>query len=65
MKRKDYKKRKKSSGKRLAIKVSLLLTLSLFIVVAAYAASLQKKAENARIVHMKPSLTDQNPKYVK
>ena len=46
MKRKDYKKRKKSSGKRLAIKVSLLLTLSAFLVVAAYAASLQKKAEN-------------------
>jgi polyisoprenyl-teichoic acid--peptidoglycan teichoic acid transferase len=45
MKRKDYKRRKKSSGKRLAIKVSLLLTLSAFLVVAAYATSLQKKAE--------------------
>ncbi|HJF31838.1 MAG TPA: LCP family protein [Sporosarcina psychrophila] len=49
MKRKDYKKQKKSSGKRLAIKVALLLTLSLFLVVAAYAASLQKKAENAAV----------------
>ncbi|WP_338655460.1 LCP family protein [Sporosarcina psychrophila] len=49
MKRKDYKKRNKSSGKRLAVKVVLLLTLSLFIVVAAYAASLQKKAENMAV----------------
>jgi polyisoprenyl-teichoic acid--peptidoglycan teichoic acid transferase len=47
MKRKDYKKQKKSSGKRLAIKVSLLLTLSAFLMVAAYAASLQKKAQDA------------------
>jgi polyisoprenyl-teichoic acid--peptidoglycan teichoic acid transferase len=46
MKRKDYKKQKKSSNKRLAIKVSVLLTLSLFIVVVAYGASLQKKAAN-------------------
>lgn len=49
MKRKDYKKRKKSSAKRLALKVTLLLTLSLFIVVAAYAASLQKKAESMAV----------------
>ena len=49
MKRKDYKKRNKSSGKRLAIKVVLLLTLSLFLVVAAYAASLQKKAESMAV----------------
>ena len=44
MKRKDYKKKKSSSGKRLAIKVTLLLTLSLFLTAAAYAVSLQKKA---------------------
>ncbi|WP_318617929.1 LCP family protein [Sporosarcina sp. YIM B06819] len=44
MKRKDYKKRKKSSSRRLAMKVSLLLSLSLFVVVVAYGASLQKKA---------------------
>ncbi len=47
MKRKDYKKRKKSSRKRLAIKVTLLLTISLFMAVAAYAVSLQKKAVEA------------------
>lgn len=46
MKRRDYKNRNKSSRKRLAIKVMLLLTLSLFLVVAAYAASLHKKAES-------------------
>lgn len=45
MKRRDYKKRKKSKGKRLVLRVSLLLTLSAFLMVAAYAASLQKKAE--------------------
>ena len=50
MKRKDYKKQKnKSSGKRLALKVSLFFTLSLFLVGAAYAVSLQKKAENAAV----------------
>ncbi|WP_186668971.1 LCP family protein [Sporosarcina sp. BP05] len=49
MKRKDYKKRNKSSGKRLAIKVALVLTLSLFLVVAAYAASLQKRAESMAV----------------
>ncbi|NYF23880.1 LCP family protein [Sporosarcina sp. JAI121] len=49
MKRKDYKKQKKSSRKRMFIKVSFLLTLSVFIVAAAYAASLQKKAENAAV----------------
>ena len=47
MKRKDYKKQKKSSRKSLALKVSLLLTLSIFLVVAAYAVSLQKKAVDA------------------
>jgi polyisoprenyl-teichoic acid--peptidoglycan teichoic acid transferase len=47
MKRKDYKKQKKLSGKRLAIRVTLLLTLSLFLSVAAYAVSLQKKAVDA------------------
>jgi len=47
MKRKDYKKQKKSSRKSMALKVSLLLTLSIFLVVAAYAASLQKKAVDA------------------
>lgn len=47
MKRKDYKKQKKSSGRRLAIKVSLLLTLSAVLIVAAYAVSLQKKAIDA------------------
>ncbi len=47
MKRRDYKKQKRSSGKRLAIKVSLLVALSAFLVVAAYAASLQKKATDA------------------
>lgn len=47
MKRKEYKKQKKTSRKSLALKVSLLLTLSIFLVVAAYAASLQKKAVDA------------------
>jgi len=46
MKRKEYKKQKKSTNKRLIMKVSILLTLSLFIVVVAYGASLQKKAAN-------------------
>ncbi len=49
MKRRDYKKSKKSSGKRLAIKVVSLLTLSLFLVVAAYAISLQKQAETMAV----------------
>ncbi|MFJ7932783.1 LCP family protein [Sporosarcina sp. NPDC096371] len=47
MKRKDFKKRKKSSNKRLVIKVLILLTFSLFVAVVAYGASLQKKASNA------------------
>ncbi len=47
MKRRDYKKQKKSTNKRLVMKVSILLTLSFFIVVVAYGASLQKKAANA------------------
>jgi polyisoprenyl-teichoic acid--peptidoglycan teichoic acid transferase len=44
MKRKDYKKQKKSSRKHLVIKVLILLTFSLFVAVVAYGASLQKKA---------------------
>lgn len=47
MNRKDYKKQKKSTNKRLVLKVSILLLLSIFIVVAAYGASLQKKAADA------------------
>lgn len=48
MKRRDFKKRqKKMSRKRLYLKVGLLLTLSAFFIVAAYAASLQKKAVDA------------------
>ncbi|WP_203245898.1 LCP family protein [Sporosarcina beigongshangi] len=44
MKRKDYKKQRKSSNKYLVIKVLVILTFSLFVVVVAYGASLQKKA---------------------
>lgn len=48
MKRKDYKKaKKKSSGKRLAIKISLLVFLSAFLVVVTYGVILQKKALSA------------------
>ncbi|MFS0575576.1 LCP family protein [Sporosarcina sp. 179-K 3D1 HS] len=48
MKRRDYKKRqKKLSKKRLYLKVGFFVTLSTFFVVAAYAASLQKKAVDA------------------
>lgn len=46
MKRKDYKK-KKSSGKRLAMKISLLVTLTAFLVVVAYGISLKNKAADA------------------
>lgn len=46
MKRKDYKK-KKSSGKRLAMKISLLVTLTAFLVVVAYGISLKNKAVDA------------------
>ncbi|MBE1554968.1 LCP family protein [Sporosarcina limicola] len=45
MKRKDYQKKSKPSKKRLAIKVSLLVTLSAFLVIATYAATLLNKAE--------------------
>jgi LCP family protein required for cell wall assembly len=44
MKRKDYKKQKKSSSKYLVIKVLILLTFSISVVFVAYGASLQKKA---------------------
>ncbi|WP_438315944.1 LCP family protein [Sporosarcina sp. FA9] len=48
MKRKEYKKVKKStSGKRLALKVSLLVLLSAFLFVVAWGVTLQKKAESA------------------
>lgn len=48
MKRRDFKKiQKKSSKKRLAIKITLLFTLSTFLLVAAYAIALQKKAVDA------------------
>jgi len=48
MKRTDYKKSKKQkSGKRLFIKIALLVTLSAFLVVVAYAVNLQQKAANA------------------
>lgn len=48
MKRTDYKKiRKNKSGKRLALKVTLLLALSSLIVVVAYGVSLQKKLVDA------------------
>lgn len=48
MKRTDYKRtKKKKSGKRLALKVTLLLALSSLIVVVAYGVSLQKKLVDA------------------
>src|SRR5690606_18698954 len=48
MKRKAFKKfKKKSSKKRLAIKVGLLFSLSALLLIAAYALSLQQKAEQA------------------
>ena len=48
MKRREYKKVKKQiSGKRLAFKISLLVALSLFLGIAAYALSLYQKAESA------------------
>ena len=48
MKRRDYRKKtKRKSGRRLAIKISLLITLSAFIVVVAYGVSLQRKAVDA------------------
>lgn len=48
MKRKEYKKTsKKKSGKRLAIKIALLVSLSAFLVVVAYGVSLTNKAADA------------------
>ncbi|MFD1926836.1 LCP family protein [Sporosarcina siberiensis] len=48
MKRKEYKKAKKStSSKRLALKISLLVVLSAFLVIVAWGVTLQKKAESA------------------
>lgn len=48
MKRKDYKqKRHRSPGKRLAIKISLLLTFSALILVVAYGVVLFKQANYA------------------
>ena len=48
MKRKDYKKTKKStSGKRLALKISLLVFLSAFLIVVAWGITLQKRAMEA------------------
>jgi len=48
MKRKDYRRAKKRKpGRRLALKITLLLALSAFIVVTAYGVSLQRKAADA------------------
>lgn len=48
MKRRDYKKKKnKSTKKRLALRVSLLVAMSALIAVVGYAATLQSKAEKA------------------
>ncbi|MCG3089547.1 LCP family protein [Sporosarcina cyprini] len=48
MKRKDFKKmKKKTSKKRLAIKVALLVTFSSLLMVTAYALNLQQKAQKA------------------
>ncbi|CAM3263867.1 LCP family protein [Filibacter tadaridae] len=47
MKRREYKKDKNKSGKRLALKISLFVALSALLVVVAYGASLQNKAADA------------------
>lgn len=47
MKRKDFKKQQKTSRNRLTIKILLFVTLSAFLVVAAYAIALQQKAAGA------------------
>lgn len=48
MKRTEYKKvKKKSPGKRLALKITLLVFLSAFLVVVAYGVVLQKKVISA------------------
>ncbi len=48
MRRKEYKRaRKRASGKRLALKVSIFVVLSAFLAVAVYAVALQKKAADA------------------
>lgn len=48
MKRTDYKKvQKQKSGKRLAIKIALLVSLSAFLVVVAYGISLKNKVTDA------------------
>lgn len=46
MKRRDFK-RKKNAGKRLAMKISLLVLVSAFLVVVAYGISLKNKAADA------------------
>ncbi len=65
MKRKDYKKRKNRLGKRLAIKVALLLTFPYFLLLRHTLLHYRKKQKVWRLVHMKPSLTGQNPKFAK
>lgn len=48
MKRNEFKQKKKKSSKwRLALKISIVVALSFFMIVAAYAVTLNKKAELA------------------